>query len=866
MAIQNNTELNTQVNNDLPDNTTGLITPAKLRSIIANLVESLWNKKADPVNISITNVATLRTLTATIISEGIQNITLLGYSSPNDGGGGNCWIDRSDTTTEDDGGITFVTVSGLRIKRIVVGYLTLKQFGAKGDATTDDTVFIQNAINTASSLRKELVVTNGIYKITNTITIKAFGLIFRGTNTNYCEFRWAGISSTIPMFLVANCLSCRFSDFSIEFQTDLEVAIRLINNPALGGTINSNNLFENINIGNNSRGNNKILKYGIEITGASSKGSVDSNNDLHRFANLSIAGYNEAAIHMDTCSQSHDLLFLACNCTGVITNGKYVLKHTNGFFTWINGSGGFSTIADFHIGNTNSPISIIKWNSEHSAKLLIRPGTSNAPQVIKIDGIRFETELASDDAYIQWNGLAAMSVENCHVNFYEGNKQPKVVVFNFGTNTLSQKGGLIHCNNTYGTAIQGVLDRVVVLGGATSVLSFNNFNTNPNQERLNDVFTDLGDIAANTANFNKLSVSRSAISTNLSNAGTLEFDGANLYFSNGIERRLINTNIPALDVISSPIELANISDGDENGLFYLLGTQYGSQSWSNPASSNGLLNISTTTGIGRPLENLTDRTNTGFDNINLSDVPASIIFDIGVGKKLYCKKYSIRDNADVSFQLRTWRLRGSNDLVNWVDLDIQINNISFRSGGLTWLTLPALLVNQAFRYFNFINYLNSEGNKWIYLGEIELYGTLDFGKPNLLVNNPSFESDFNSWLLFGTDIAITTNSSRTGTKAAQLNAGSTSNYIFQNPVIIEVGKTYIFGCWTVNNNTVSNAYIYIKEAVPETRKTIIMQSTNYKMNSIRFTATGTQLECGVGIDSVANTNSVIIDDFFLYEV
>lgn len=99
-----------------------------------------------------------------------SNISLLGYYSVGDGGGGEFYWDS--TSTETDNGGTIIQVTGVitgRWKRVFYGSLNMKWFGAKGDNTQDDTIFIQNAINYAKG--RILYVPNGIYKITNQIQL-----------------------------------------------------------------------------------------------------------------------------------------------------------------------------------------------------------------------------------------------------------------------------------------------------------------------------------------------------------------------------------------------------------------------------------------------------------------------------------------------------------------------------------------------------------------------------------------------------------------------------------------------------------------------------------------------------------------------
>lgn len=49
MAVLDRTSLNTQADTNLPDNTTRFITPALLRTIVKNIIDSCFNRTSDPV-------------------------------------------------------------------------------------------------------------------------------------------------------------------------------------------------------------------------------------------------------------------------------------------------------------------------------------------------------------------------------------------------------------------------------------------------------------------------------------------------------------------------------------------------------------------------------------------------------------------------------------------------------------------------------------------------------------------------------------------------------------------------------------------------------------------------------------------------
>ncbi|MBW4425940.1 MAG: discoidin domain-containing protein [Nostoc desertorum CM1-VF14] len=161
------------------------------------------------------------------------------------------------------------------------------------------------------------------------------------------------------------------------------------------------------------------------------------------------------------------------------------------------------------------------------------------------------------------------------------------------------------------------------------------------------------------------------------------------------------------------------ANGDTNGVFYWMGTSEGTEVWSNP-SDKGLIIGASGVGAGSPLS-LVDRSDSEFYTANQPN--SWISFYLG-GKTLKCNYYSLKSrNSSSGFYPRSWKLQGSNDQNNWVDLDSQIDNTTL-NGNSQWLSLP--VANSSTRYTSFrilMTSLCSSNSGHLVLGEVELYGT-----------------------------------------------------------------------------------------------------------------------------------------------
>ncbi len=134
----------------------------------------------------VSSIAALRAIDKTKYTQAY----VTGYYGDGDGGGGSYYYDSTDTTSSDNGGTIIVATDGGRWKLVYGSFVTLRQFGAKGNSTgstgtgQDDTTYIQAAITwaTTTTMRKaEIWAEEGMYRTTAALTAAA-GFKIRGVH------------------------------------------------------------------------------------------------------------------------------------------------------------------------------------------------------------------------------------------------------------------------------------------------------------------------------------------------------------------------------------------------------------------------------------------------------------------------------------------------------------------------------------------------------------------------------------------------------------------------------------------------------------------------------------------------------------
>lgn len=118
------------------------------------------------INRVIDSIAALRGLDKTKYTRAF----VTGYYAATDGGGGPYQYDSSDTTSADNGGSIIVASDGGRWKLSLKDLVSVKQFGAKGDGSTEDTAKINAAISYINSIGGgHVYFPNGTYRVKSSI-------------------------------------------------------------------------------------------------------------------------------------------------------------------------------------------------------------------------------------------------------------------------------------------------------------------------------------------------------------------------------------------------------------------------------------------------------------------------------------------------------------------------------------------------------------------------------------------------------------------------------------------------------------------------------------------------------------------------
>jgi hypothetical protein len=178
------------------------------------------------------------------------------------------------------------------------------------------------------------------------------------------------------------------------------------------------------------------------------------------------------------------------------------------------------------------------------------------------------------------------------------------------------------------------------------------------------------------------------------------------------------------DTTGSNVPLSFVQEGDANGLINYLGTKGNSATFITPTGLFYPWLVTTTVSsnlTGDSPSNAIDRNNSTI--IHTAGVEDSWWkLDLGKNKLFRPTKYTLRTRSDTNDNNpEAWKLQGSNDDVNWVDISIESTSLTIAS----WFVSQDINAVESYRYFRiFQNGVNTSNELFLVFAGIELYGLL----------------------------------------------------------------------------------------------------------------------------------------------
>lgn len=148
-------------------------------------------------------ITTLKAIPYLLIATGTQ-ISVTDYAESGDGGGGLFRVDKSDTTTADDGGLVIVATDGTRLKRVLNGAVyNARMWGARGNDSTNDTLAL-NAALSAIPAGSALRLPSGTYRTNSDLLVTKAVNIFGDGIGKTTIYRTSAGASTYAIYVTAS--------------------------------------------------------------------------------------------------------------------------------------------------------------------------------------------------------------------------------------------------------------------------------------------------------------------------------------------------------------------------------------------------------------------------------------------------------------------------------------------------------------------------------------------------------------------------------------------------------------------------------------------------------------------------------------
>lgn len=189
--------------------------------------------------------------------------------------------------------------------------------------------------------------------------------------------------------------------------------------------------------------------------------------------------------------------------------------------------------------------------------------------------------------------------------------------------------------------------------------------------------------------------------------------------------------------ITSPHNFVYSFDGDTQGIITFLGRNFGTATFSNPNPSliDGILS-STNTGLASYLTDHSTANDVTTQNAN----PSWLVIDLGPGRSVTLSKVSLQNRnhpTDNNRAIRNFTIDGSNnpasnsvgdlDAATWNNMFTAVNDTTMPTTQYSWGTYVIPGSPGDYRWIRILqNGFNPQGDTFLCVGEIELYGLFTF--------------------------------------------------------------------------------------------------------------------------------------------
>jgi hypothetical protein len=372
-------------------------------------------------------------------------------------------------------------------------YLSVKDYGAVGDGSTDDTAAFQAAIDAcfygggSNPYGRTVFIPYGTYRITGTLEWSGKqGVRILGEGRFGTQLWWQGAAG-IPFFHINSSAQCQFSDFSIYGRAASPPSEMFFFDYSPVVLASFGHRFSNILI--DSFGD-AGYDYGIRWS------SAYGNNSEVVYEDVLILRFKEAGVSLEGSQQkSHN--FYGCQFNGLwpsvtpgVGGGKYGVSCTNGSFLWYGGGMGSCSLAGFYVPTDNDPVVIDGCQSENCYRFFDSGSVGAAfGSPVAIKNSRMDaTPLSATDGFIRFASPGPHTLENStvytttanggRIAFLAGGVQARITDNRFSSTGSSDEdilynaspyplAGVVLARNKYFNASNQMAARDEVLNNAT---------------------------------------------------------------------------------------------------------------------------------------------------------------------------------------------------------------------------------------------------------------------------------------------------------------------------------------------------------------------------------------------------------------